>query len=106
MCLAVLCRYASLDSNNGVSPYSQLYCLGGNFFKIFTVVRCGLPRTPRCHKKQHPARYKMACVGNNFITKTTHNLPIIHHRARDVIFRALSPFYVRYATESWGGAWE
>jgi len=31
---------------------------------------------------------------------------IVHHRACDQIVQALSPFFVHYATKSWGGAWE
>ena len=49
---------------------------------------------------------KTACMGDNSVIQTTIKTHIVCHRVRDEIIRALSLFFVQYATKSWGGAWE
>ena len=42
----------------------------------------------------------------NRLPKPCINPHIVRHCARDEIFQTLFPFYVQYATKSWGGTWE
>ena len=92
-------KTTSPDSNFATVYLSSYRVHIIKLFSGLTVVHCSLPGTPRCHTERHPARSKIACVGNNSITKPTHKTAIVCHHACDEIFQALSPFIGHKAGE-------
>ena len=84
--------------------------------QLFVVASLGLLKS--CHLERHQALWKLtrrlwlsparlyALRRRAWAIIRLLKPHIVRHRARDQIVQALSPFFVQYATKSWGGAWE